>query len=205
MAQGRALAELTAAAAQGGADVIQLRAKELTTRELIEEARRCLLVTKAAGVPLIINDRADVARVVGADGVHLGQDDLPVAAAREILGPGRVVGQSTHGVEQALAGAAEGADYLGFGPLFSTPTKPGYPPVGLGVVRQVVAAVHIPIVAIGGIEQRNLDSVLEAGAHCVAVVRAVCAAPDPERASRALKRALHFYSRGESGGPIIGG
>jgi thiamine-phosphate pyrophosphorylase len=175
---------------RGGADALQLRAKGATARQLIAEARRLLPVTRAARVPLIINDRADVARAVGADGVHLGQDDLPVHAARAILGSGRLIGQSTHSLRQALAAKRAGADYVGFGPIFQTPTKPDYPRVGLRLIRTVVSRIDLPTVCIGGIDGANIPDVLAAGARCVAVVRAVCSAKHPEQATRVLKRLL---------------
>ena len=183
----RDLREMASGAIHGGADVIQLRDKAASTRTLLEEARALLPLTHAANIPLIINDRADVARAVGADGVHVGQDDLPVKEARDIVGPGHVIGKSTHSVEQARAAQEEGADYLGLGPIFPTPTKPDYRSVGVEMIRHVVPNVHVPIICIGGIERSNLRQVLEAGAVCVAVVRAVCRASNPEATTRALK------------------
>jgi thiamine-phosphate pyrophosphorylase len=151
----------------------------------------CLLpLTRAAGIPLIINDRVDVADAVGADGVHLGQDDLPVEEARRLLGPSRLIGKSTHSVEQALAAQAEGADYIGLGPIFPTPTKPDYRSIGTEPIRQIVSHMQVPVVCIGGIDAETLGGVIAAGAQCVAVVRAVCAAPDPEAAARTLKEIL---------------
>ncbi|MBI3996487.1 MAG: thiamine phosphate synthase [Candidatus Omnitrophica bacterium] len=194
-AQGRALPELAAAAIRGGADVLQLRDKTASARSLMEEAKRLLAVTRPAGIPLIINDRADVARAVGADGVHLGQDDLPLADARALLGSDRIIGASTHTLDQALAAAAEGVDYIGIGPIFSTPTKPEYPSVGLDLVRQVTAHVRVPGVCIGGIDRDHLDPVLGAGGACVAVVRAVCCADDPEVATRELKMRIEHFHR----------
>lgn len=188
--RGRDLAELTAAAIRGGADVIQLRDKQASARALLREATRLLTLTRAAGLPLILNDRADVARAAGADGVHLGQEDLPLAAAREELGPKALIGVSTHSRAQAMEAQAAGADYIGFGPIFPTPTKPDYGSIGTGLIREVAARVRVPIVCIGGIDVTNLDDVLRAGARCVAVVRAVCGAADPEAAARALKQRL---------------
>jgi thiamine-phosphate pyrophosphorylase len=181
---------VAAAAIRGGADVIQLRAKSGPLGPLYEAARRVAPLARSAGVALIINDHADVARAAGADGVHLGQEDLPIAAAREILGPGRLIGKSTHSFEQALAADAEGADYIGFGPIFPTPTKPAYGSIGLNGIRGVSARARIPVVCIGGIDPGNVGQVMQAGALCVAAVRAVCAAEDPEAATRELKRAL---------------
>ena len=187
---GRDPAQVAAAAVRGGADVIQLRDKAASGRALHERAKRLLAVTQPAGIPLIVNDRADVAAAVGADGVHLGQDDLPLAAARALLGAGRLIGKSTHSLEQALAAQAEGANYLGCGPVFPTPTKPDYPSVGVSLLREVVSHISLPVVCIGGIDSSTLESVLQAGGRCVAVVRAVCAAPDPESATRQFKEEI---------------
>ena len=186
----RNLAEVATAAIHGGADVIQLRDKHATTRSLFEEAKRLLPLTRAAAIPLIINDRADIAHAVGADGVHLGEDDLPVKDARRLLGEDRIIGTSTHSLEQAMRAEAEGADYIGFGPIFPTPTKPDYESIGVTLIKQVMRQVRIPIVCIGGIDSANLPQVIQAGAERVAVVRAVCSAADPESAARTLKAAI---------------
>lgn len=186
----RDLAELAASAIRGGADVIQLRDKNASSAQLIEEGKRLLPVTRAAGIPLIINDRPDVVEAVGADGVHLGQDDGSIEEARRLLGPKRLIGKSTHSLEQAIAADIEGADYIGLGPIFPTPTKPESPSVGTALIREVMQCVEIPIVCIGGMNPTTLRPVLWAGATCVAVVRAVCGAEDPERAARELKQTL---------------
>ena len=186
----RDLADLAAAAIRGGADAIQLRDKMATGPDLLREAGRLLRVTRAAGVPLIINDRPDIARAVGADGAHLGQDDMELAAARTLVGRGMILGKSTHSLEQALAAEAEGADYIACGPMFATPTKPDYEQVGLDVIGRVQARVTVPVVCIGGIDAHTLPRARAAGAERVAVVRAVCAAPDPDAATRTLKRLL---------------
>lgn len=183
-------AEVAVAAIRGGADVIQLRDKTASTRQLLEHARRLLAVTRAGGVPLLINDRVDVAVAVGADGAHVGQDDLPVWAARQLLGPNRILGKSTHSLEQALEAEQEGVDYLALGPVYPTPTKPDYPAVGLSLLSRVKACVTKPLVAIGGIEAGSVPDVVAAGAECVAVVRAVCAAADPQSTAQHLKRLL---------------
>ena len=196
---GRDLAELAAAAIRGGADLVQLRDKAASHREFLKEAERVLSVTRRAHVPLIINDRTPVARAVGADGVHLGQDDAAIAVARRRLGAGRLIGKSTHSLEQALAAQAEGADYIGFGPIFPTPTKPDYGSIGTALIRRVTEALPIPVVCIGGIDRSNLFQVLEAGAARVAVVRAVCAAPDAESAARSLKQTLEQFHRQRDG------
>lgn len=194
-ARGRDLAELAAAAIQGGADVLQLRDKTAPTQELMAQATRLLAVSRPAGVPLIVNDRVDVAAASGADGAHLGQDDLPLEAARRLLGPHALIGQSTHSVDQALRAASDGADYVGFGPIFPTPTKPGYPALGPSAIAPATRHVTVPIVCIGGVDRVTLPQVLSAGARCVAVVRAVCGADDPAAAARDLKRALDAHLR----------
>ncbi len=186
----RDLAWIAKQAIRGGADVIQLRDKEAPTRLFIEEATRVLAITTAAHIPLIINDRMDVAVAVGANGGHVGQEDLPLPIARQILGPGRIIGKSTHRLDQAIIGVQEGADYIALGPIYPTPTKPDYPSVGLPLIREVKAQVRIPTVCIGGIDDVTLPEVMAAGARCVAVVRAVCSADDPQRAARHLKRLL---------------
>jgi thiamine-phosphate pyrophosphorylase len=179
------------AARDAGAEVVQLRRKGEDARLTLRLAERCReIVTPGGGTLLVVNDRVDIAMAAGADGVHLGQDDLPLAAARR-LWPEGLVGRSTHSLGQALAAQAEGADYLGVGPVFATPTKPGRPAVGLELVRAVAAAgLRIPWVAIGGVDTTTVDSVLGAGARAIAVVRAVTAAADPEAAARSLHAAV---------------
>lgn len=183
-------AHVALAAARGGADAIQLRDKSGTARWLLTLATRLLPQLRALHVPLIINDRADIAHLVGADGVHLGQDDLPVPEVREWLGPHRLIGQSTHSVEQAVAAASQPLDYLALGPIFPTPTKPDYGSIGLQQIRPVIERVSRPVVCIGGMETSNLAAVRSAGARCIAVVRAVCGATHPEEAARQLKQAF---------------
>ena len=170
--------------------MIQLRDKAASAQALIVQARRLLEVTQPAKTPLLINDRVDVAVAAGADGVHLGQEDLPIAAARRLLGPGRIIGKSTHSLSQALEADGEELDYLALGPVYPTPTKPDYPPVGLKLIGEVSARIRHPLVVIGGVDETTLPEVVAAGAICVAVVRAVCAAEDPQAAARTLKRIL---------------
>jgi thiamine-phosphate pyrophosphorylase len=182
---GRTL-ETVRAACDAGAEVVQLRRKDEDALPTLRLAERCRAVVAAAGALLVVNDRLDIAMAVAADGVHLGQDDLPTAAARR-LWPDGLVGRSTHSVDQALAAQAEGADYIGVGPVWATPTKPGRPPVGLELVRAVAAArPRLPWVAVGGIDETTVDAVLEAGARGIAVVRAVSDAADPLAAARRL-------------------
>ena len=186
---------VASAAIRGGADAIQWRDKQASSAQLIEDAARLLPLTQAAGIPLIINDRPDVAQTVGAHGVHLGQEDMPLKDARALLGPGRLIGKSTHSLDQALAAEAEGADYIGLGPIFPTPTKPNYGSVGLSLITEVVPKLHISAVCIGGIDATNVQRVFAAGARCIAVVRALCAAPHPEEATRLLKKNIIEFLR----------
>ena len=193
--RGRDPAWIAERAIRGGADVIQLRDKSASTRQLIEEAKRMLQITRPTGVPLLINDRADVALTVQADGVHVGQDDLPISAVRAVMGPHQIIGTSTHSLAQALEADREPVDYLALGPIFATPTKPGSPSVGFGLIAQVKARVKTPLVVIGGIDLVTLPQALQAGDECVAVVRAVCAADDPERAAKQLKQVIRQSPR----------
>jgi thiamine-phosphate pyrophosphorylase len=176
------------AAIDGGADVVQLRNKVAAPVDLIETARLVAAHARSRKALFIVDDHLELAIEAGADGVHLGQDDLPVEAARSRWGG--LVGRSTHSLDQALEAQRQGADYLGVGPVYATPTKPGRPAVGLELVGTVAAAISIPWFAIGGIDARNLDDVLGAGASRVAVVRAVCGAGDPAAAARALRARL---------------
>ena len=189
----RDLADVAQGAIRGGADVLQLRDKAASSEALIESARRLLALTRAAGLPLIINDRVEVARAVGADGVHLGQDDTSVESARACLGPTCLIGKSTHRVEQALAAQTQDVDYIGLGPIFPTPTKPTYGHIGPETIALVVPMSRVPVVCIGGLNEQTLSSVLERGAVCVAVVRAVCSASEPYEATRACKRLVIEY------------
>ncbi len=155
---------------EGRVDVLQLRAKALAVEAIRDLARKMHRLTSAAGVPLIINDYPDILRDVPAEGVHVGQDDMSVAAARAAAGRPCIVGKSTHSPAQALAAAEEGADYIGFGPLFATPTKPGRPAIGLDDIAAVHESLKIPIFCIGGIKLENLPEVLEAGARRIVIV-----------------------------------
>jgi thiamine-phosphate pyrophosphorylase len=168
-------AEQVARLAGGGATFIQLREKHLSPREFYREAEAAVVVARARGVRLVVNDRADIALAAGADGVHLGQDDLDPEAARALLGPAAVVGYSTHSVEQAVAAARLPVSYIAIGPVFQTASKAQPDPVvGLEGVRRVRAAVGaVPLVAIGGITRENARAVLDAGADTVAVISAL--------------------------------
>jgi len=179
----------------GGVDLIQLRAKEYPSAEIAKIATALHVKTLRSGVPLIINDHPEIARLVPAEGVHVGQDDLPIAEVREIGGPNCMVGKSTHSVDQAIRAFYEGADYIGFGPIFATPTKPNYPPIGLDEIRKVHEAVHIPIFCIGGIKLDNLPEVIEAGARRVVIVSGLLQAKDIAAYGRAAKELLNRKSK----------
>jgi thiamine-phosphate pyrophosphorylase len=177
---------------EGGVDLIQLRGKTQTLVQLTEIAVKLHTITSRADIPLIINDHALVAQSVPLEGVHVGQDDDPVAVAREKPGRVLLVGKSTHSFEQAFAAQREGADYIGFGPVFATPTKPDYLPTGLKEINRVRAAVSLPIFCIGGIKIENLEQVIAAGARRVAIVSGLLKAPDIIEYARACKKLLTF-------------
>lgn len=184
------LSELARLLRGAGVRLIQFRAKQATSQELLSQARQ-LLSSFAPGSLLIVNDRADVARLAGAAGVHLGQDDLPVDAARELLGPEKIVGLSTHNLEQIEAAAAAAADYLAFGPVFATATKAAAEPVvGCAGLREARKRTRKPLVAIGGITPANAAAVLEAGADSVAVISGWLAADDISGRLEEFRRAL---------------
>jgi thiamine-phosphate pyrophosphorylase len=185
-------AEQVARLAEGGASLVQLREKHLSPREFYREAGAALEVARARGVRLIVNDRADIALALGADGVHLGQDDLAPEAARALLGPEAVVGFSTHSVEQAVEAARRPVSYVAIGPVFATASKENPDPaVGLEGVRRVRAAVpRLPLVAIGGITRENARSVLDAGADSVAVISALLRPGDPAEITRLTREFL---------------
>jgi thiamine-phosphate pyrophosphorylase len=180
----------TEALLAGGADLVQLRGKEQSRSTLAALAKKLHALTSAAGVPLIINDHAEIARDVPAEGLHLGQDDLAVAVARKIVRRECVIGKSTHSLAQATAAAREGADYIGFGPLFATPTKPAYQPIGTDDIRRVHELVQLPIFCIGGIKLQNLSQVLSAGAKRVVIVSGLLQNDDIAAATRAAKQQL---------------
>ena len=190
---GRSTVEVVAAAVSGGVTCVQLREKHCSTREFLEEARRVRELLAGTGVPLIINDRLDVALAVGADGVHLGQNDLPVADARRLVGERLVIGISAESVADAIRAEAEGADYIGVSPVFTTPTKMDTaPPLGLEGLREIRRAVSLPLVAIGSIRHDNAAEVLRAGADGLAVVSAIVSAPCPRTAAAALRQQIAF-------------
>jgi len=191
LATGRAPDALAAALLAGGSRLLQLRLKDVGTRELLAAATAIAPLARRHGARFLVNDRPDVARAAGADGVHLGQDDLPVAAARRVMGPGAIVGVSTHDLDEARAADAAGADYLGVGPIYATGSKVGaLPPRGPALVRAVRAVVRPPLVAIGGITAATAAEVLAAGADSVAMIAALVDTPDPAAAVRDVLRRL---------------
>jgi thiamine-phosphate pyrophosphorylase len=175
----------------GDVDLIQLRAKEHSVEEIVDLAGKLHEVTSAAGVPLIVNDHAEVAAKVPVEGVHLGQDDDSLAHARKKAGRDVLVGKSTHSLEQAVEAEREGADYVGFGPIFATPTKPDYQPIGLTGIKRVHNEITVPTFCIGGIKIDNLGQVIAAGARRVAIVSGLLKAPDIAKYARACKALLN--------------
>ncbi len=183
---GRELPTLLRAAIAGGVDIVQLREKHLRDEELVSVATAARALCDELGALLIVNDRPWVAREAGADGVHVGQDDIPPAEVRELVGPDMLVGLSTHSPEQIDAVDASVVDYIGVGPIHETPTKPGRPAVGLELIRYAAAHAPVPFFAIGGLDASNIGDALDAGATRVCVLRAIADAEDPERAAREL-------------------
>ncbi len=177
-------------AAAGGAQMIQLREKALNDRDLLEQARRARTATQQAGVLFIVNDRPDVARLVGADGVHLGQDDMPVRQARRILGPDTIIGVSTHTLPQVRQAVLEGASYIGVGPTFSSGTKPFGELTGLAFVREALAETKLPAFVLGGINSKTIEQAVAAGAQRIAVSEAIARAYEPRTAAAVLRAAL---------------
>jgi thiamine-phosphate pyrophosphorylase len=194
LSAGRTTPEIVAAAIEGGVGVVQLRDKDRTVRERYETGRELREMTREAGVTFVVNDRADLAALLDADGVHLGDDDLPVRAARRLLGEDAIIGRSVSTVEEAETAEAEGADYLGVGTVYRTQSKDDIPDETHGVgperVRAITDAVDIPIVGIGGITADNAAEVARAGADGVAVITEITQAEDPETATAALGEAV---------------
>ena len=188
---GRSTVEVVRAAIRGGVSCVQLREKGCSTREFMDEARLLKALLAGTGVPLFINDRLDVALAVGADGVHLGQNDLAIADARRLVGNRMIIGISAESVADAVRAEAEGADYIGASPVFTTPTKTDTaPPLGLAGLRAIRRAVQLPLVAIGGINADNAAAVLRAGADGLAVVSAIVSAPCPRTAAAVLRQRI---------------
>ncbi|MGH2406258.1 MAG: thiamine phosphate synthase [bacterium] len=188
---GRSHEDQVDAAISGGATVIQLREKALSARDAVAIGRRIVAICRQSGVPFIVNDRADVAAACGADGVHLGQDDLPIPAARQILGRGKLIGASAGTIKDAQRAAADGADYLGVGSVFASSTKADAgEPIGIAGLAAIVRAVRVPVVGIGGITAENAADVISAGAAGVAVVAAVVGQDDIAGAAKRLRERI---------------
>ena len=191
--------ELAERAIRGGADTIQFRRKSGSTRDWILEAKRVRAICRRVGVSMIVNDRIDVAIAADADGVHLGRDDFPIRLARRILGPHRIIGGSAGSIEEARAAYEEGADYLGCGPIHATATKSDAgPAAGAELVSAIARVAPVPLIAIGGVTETDVALLLAAGAHGIAVISAVCASPDPERATRGLRERIDAILGGKA-------
>jgi thiamine-phosphate pyrophosphorylase len=185
---GRPLADVLAPALANGVDVFQLREKDAPDEQVLAAAQVAAALCHEAGALFVLNDRPDLVQAAGADGVHVGQDDAPVAEARAAVGEARLVGLSTHSVEQV--DAAEGVNYFAVGPVHATPTKEGRPAIGLEPVQHAARTASVPWFAIGGIDADTLPTVLDAGARRVVVVRAIAEADDPGATARRLKEML---------------
>ncbi len=183
--------DLARLALRGGADTIQLRQKTGSTREMIRIAVQMKQLCSDYDVPLIVNDRVDVAIAAEADGVHLGQDDFPIPLARELLGQERIIGASASDITEGRRCLEEGADYIGFGPIYPTTSKDDAGAVkGVDTLTQIAEALSAPIIAIGGISSNHVSEILEAGAHGIAVISSVCCQEDPEQATKALYQVI---------------
>ncbi|VAX24366.1 Thiamin-phosphate pyrophosphorylase [hydrothermal vent metagenome] len=187
--------EVIAQLAKGGAKIVQLREKNISDRKLYELALLYRKETSRYGMLLIINDRADIAKAVEADGVHLGRDDMPIETARKILGPDTIIGASSHNVEQALEAEREGATYVNIGPLFTTPTKPGARTIGLEPVRETLGQLSIPLSVMGGIVEMNLMDTLSTGVRHIGMVTAVFGQDDIAAATKRFVNIIRNASR----------
>ncbi len=187
-------------AMSGGLRWLQLRDKEASRLQLFKTARLLRALTRANDATLIINDHPDIALAVDADGVHLGQDDLPVEQVRRLMGDKKIIGVSTHSIDQALEAQRGGADYIGFGPIFATQTKDAGSPKGVDAIRELLAQITIPIVAIGGISEESLGAVLEAGASAVAVASGILEQDDLTKAVEAYLGIIRGEEKKERGG-----
>lgn len=193
LSRGRSEQDVVAAAIQGGVTMVQYRAKSASTRLMIATAQGLVERCREQNIPFIVNDRVDVALAVGADGVHVGQDDMPAALARQLIGPGKILGVSVENVEQAQQALADGADYLGASPIFATPSKPDAPaPIGVEGLELLTHNSPLPIVAIGGINASNAAMMIRAGAAGVAVISAIVSADNVESAAQSLKRVIQY-------------
>ncbi|MBI4333293.1 MAG: thiamine phosphate synthase [Chloroflexi bacterium] len=192
-ARGRSLPDVMAAVIRGGATVVQLREKKATTREILGMGELAKGLCRQAGIPLIINDRLDIAMALDADGVHLGPDDMPVGLARKLWRKGKIIGASAGTVEEALQARKDGADYLGVGAVYATSTKSDAgEPIGPEALARIKKASGMPVVGIGGVTPENTAPVIKAGADGVAVISAVLGAPDIAAAVRSLKEVVSW-------------
>lgn len=190
--------DLARLAIAGGADTLQFRQKDGATRAMIDIAMQMKRLCADKDVTFIVNDRLDIAIASEADGVHLGQDDFPIPQARKLLGDDKIIGGSAVNLEEAEKCLSEGANYVGFGPVYPTDSKADAGPVtGVDLLRQAVEAIPLPIIAIGGISAENTPELMETGAHGIAVISAVCCHEDPERATRALYGAVQASREGK--------
>ena len=188
LSRGRSQLEIIEAAVQGGVTMVQYREKNTNTRQMVEEALELSKLCRQLSVPFIVNDRVDVALAVDADGVHIGQEDMPASLVRKMIGPGKILGVSVDNIPQARAAIAAGADYVGAGAIFKTPTKTDIsPPIGIQGLHKLARICTIPIVAIGGLNANNVEEVILAGAGGIAVVSAIVNADDVESAAHELK------------------
>ena len=191
LSRGRSTLDIVAAAVKGGVTCVQLREKECSTREFIDQALSIKDILKTHNIPLIINDRLDVAQAINADGVHLGQTDMPLDMARAIVQDSMIIGISAESFEDAVEAEKGGADYLGVSPIYATPTKTDTaPPLGLQGLRQIRAAVSIPLVGIGGLNRDNAAEAIRNGADGIAVVSAIVSAGDPQAAAGELNQLI---------------
>ncbi len=193
---GRPLLDVVRQSLEGGVRIVQLREKDLSGAELYRLAAELRGLTREFGAGLLINDRLDIALAVEADGVHVGIKSLPVAAARRVLGQGKIIGYSAHAVDEALCAQADGADFVTFGPLYHTPSKVAYgEPCGVKKLAEAAALLEIPVIALGGISPVNITEALSANIHGIAVISAVLAAPDPRTATATLMKKIEEYAR----------
>lgn len=192
LASGGDLLSAVERALAGGVRAVQLREKDLGGRELLDLARKMRALTARRGAKLLINDRVDIALASGADGVHLGESSISPGEARRLLGPGRLIGASTHSGEQLAAAEADGADFAVFGPVYYTPSKAKYgPPLGVDALRRACASARIPVFALGGVKAQNIAEVMTAGADGIAMISAILAAEDPEAAASDIRDSVN--------------
>ena len=193
---GRPLSDVVRLSLEGGVRSVQLREKDLSSAELYRLAIEMRRLTRDFAARLILNDRLDIALAVEADGVHLGVNSLPVAAARRVLGPDKIIGYSAHTVDEALCAQTEGADFVTFGPVYRTPSKVAYgEPCGVKKLEEAAALLEIPAIALGGISPANITEALSAGIHGIAVISAILTAVDPRTATATLMKKIEEYAQ----------